>query len=105
MQQELTFSKKKSHKAVWTWDDIEEKFGGNDKPLSKQETAIYIKRAERQVESGLYKDIGTVEPKDIELYRKAYYKRMGWKYSPLPEGEKPKKKYKRKKLTGWISGK
>ena len=97
MQQELTFSRKNPHKTVYTWDDIEEKFGGCHKPLSKQEASIYIKRAELQIKSGAYEDVGKVDEKNTEVYRKAYFKKMGWKYTPA--GGNVKRKVKRKKIT------
>ena len=101
---QLTFSNKK-HKTNWSWDDIYELEKGKEFPkLTTAQAEIYIKRAERQLFLNPDNGIGSVEAKDKEVYRKAYFKKMGWKYTPLdPSAQKPKRT--RKKLTGWISGK
>ena len=99
---QLTFSNKK-HKVNWSWDDIYELEKSLNLPkLTVDQAEIYIARAKRQMSQPT--DIGTVDAKDNEVYRKAYFKKMGWDYKPLPEG-KSGKSHKRKKLTGWIAGK
>ena len=71
-------SKSVRRKTDWSWGEIDRLTPF--KRLTQEQAEVYIDRAKRQMSTPT--DIGTVDNKGkSEIYRKAHYKKMGWKYN------------------------